>query len=92
MAINLIIGYSYVIEMTPLKNRNIVGTIVLAVDKMVIFVSVLYFKFWGNNWLNLIYTGIFFSAVSLCLSFYMPDSPQFHYDKGNYQKSKAIFK
>lgn len=75
LALMMVVGYSYVIEITPFKHRNTVGTIILAVDKAVLFISIFYFKFFGNHWMSLVILALFFSIISLVLNYYLPDSP-----------------
>lgn len=48
LAVMMIVGYSYVIEMTPLHHRNSVGTTILSIDKAVLLISIIYLKFVNN--------------------------------------------
>jgi hypothetical protein len=36
--------------------------------------------------------GICFNILAAIMSLYLIDSPQYHHDKGNFKKSKHIFK
>lgn len=56
------------------------GTLSHSVDKLVILVSVSYFKFLGHDWKVLVNYGLFFSLIGMLISMVLPDSPQFYYD------------
>jgi len=92
LALFIVHGYSYMIELTPFAQRNSVGTAILAIDKLVLIFSIVFLKYFNNQWRPLVGMGLVFAFISLILGWYLPDSPQLHYDKGNYKEAKRIFR
>ena len=67
------------------------GTFIGIVDKVMLILCIFYLKIYGPNWIIIMIPAISCLALSGLLSFFLLDSPQFHYDKGNLKRARHLF-
>lgn len=87
----IIQGFPYLIEAMPFPYRNLVGTCNGLFDKALLIGCTFYLKYYGRNWIVIMIPAILCIMVGYFLSLFLQDSPQYHYDKGNFKRAKIIF-
>ena len=90
-SIAIIQGYAYNMEMMPIERRNLISICTGMLDKVLLTITTLILKYYGSNWIQIMIPGLMCSLLASGLSFIALDSPQLYHDKGNFEKSKAIF-
>ena len=90
-AVCIVQGLPHLVETFPKKWRNFAATCGGIVDKVFMLICTIYLKYYGTNWLHVMGVAIISMLSATALSFFLLDSPQFHYDKRNYKKAKEIF-
>ena len=75
-AVQIIQGYTYLIESMPFKHRNIVSTIVAMIDKVILVSTTLALKYQDDsNWVTIMVPGLFFAFFATLHSLFLLDSP-----------------
>jgi hypothetical protein len=83
-------SYILAMEISPFRLQMLVATLVLSTDVMTMPISSVYFKFISDDWRPIGYFSIAFSFMNAIACLFMPESPGFLYEKGEFQKSKEI--
>lgn len=82
------VSFVYMCELVPVKNRTIIGSILLFSDATTIGLLALYFRFLSKNWLYFQYVSCGLNLLaSLCL-LAVPESPKYLHSKGNFKGAK----
>lgn len=74
-SICIIQGFPFFIEALPFHLRNLVGTFIGVVDKVMLIMCIFYLKAYGPNWITIMIPAIGCLALSGLLSFFLLDSP-----------------
>jgi MFS transporter, OCT family, solute carrier family 22 (organic cation transporter), member 4/5 len=83
-------SYILATEFAPFRLQIIVATAVLGFDVLTIPLSSVYFKFIYDDWIIIGYVGIAVSGFVTLASNFIPESPRFLYDEGEFDKARAI--
>ncbi len=86
------IGYVYLLDFIPNKNKALIGTIVLVCDAMTQIILSGYFRFISKDWIWIHIAGISVLTVATIGAFFLPESPQFYYCKGDFHNAEKIVK
>ena len=76
-SIRQIMGFVYILELLPKKNRTVAVTVIWVLDGLVYPIIVIYFWTISTNWFWLILVAYILSIVGAVACFFLPESPQF---------------
>ncbi|CAI2363877.1 unnamed protein product [Moneuplotes crassus] len=88
--IQKVAAYIICIEICPFKKQYILATIVLAFDYSPYPISSLYFRFINNNWVYFGYAVIAWTIFLSICSLFVPESPRFLADNGDYEQARKL--
>ena len=83
---------SYIIatELSPNRIQIVVTTFVLGIDVLTLPAWSLFYKFISNDWKYITYFIIPMSTLITIASLFVPESPLFLYEKGEYEKARKL--
>jgi MFS family permease len=82
--------YILATEISPVRLQMVVATLVLGFDVQTMPISSVYFKFISNDWRPIGYFSVAFAFMNAIMCLFIPESPRFLYEEGEFQKSKEI--
>ena len=74
-SIRQVMGFVYVLNLLPQKNRTVVVTVIYVLDGLVYPITVIYFWTISTNWFWLLFVAFIFSIVGAIACFFLPESP-----------------
>lgn len=84
-----VIFYNYIMEMMNTKSRETAVMFITIVEAINVIAVTMFYEYLSHNWENTCIIGIFFTILSICLTFkYLPESPKFLYSKGRFTESR----
>ena len=76
-SIRQIMGFVYVLNLLPQKNRTVAVTVIYVIDGLVYPIIVVYFWTVSTNWFWIMLVAYIFSIVGAAACFLLPESPVF---------------
>jgi MFS family permease len=84
------IGYVYLVDFLPLKHKPFVGTCMNISDAFTYIILSVYFRFISKDWLWFHIFGISITTAATIGAFFLPESPQFYYSKGDFENAEKV--
>ncbi|CAI2364061.1 unnamed protein product [Moneuplotes crassus] len=82
--------YIICVEICPLKQQIVVATVILALDNIPLPLGSFYFRFISNDWRYFGYGSVIFTLILAVCSLFLPESPRFLVDKGEFEQAKIV--
>ena len=89
-SIGLVQSYIIATEISPKRLQIIVTCTILGVDVLTSPIWSLYYKFISNEWDNITYAILVITTIMTIAIFFVPESPLFLYEKGEYEAARKI--
>ena len=83
---------SYIIatEISPIRLQIVVTSLILGVDVLTSPFCSLYYKYISDEWKYITYIIVPIATLMMISSFFVPESPLFLYEKGEYEAARKI--
>jgi MFS family permease len=84
------VGFLYLMELVPKKDKRFTGTLNVAFDSFIYTMTAFFFWFMCKDTFYLLFMcaiGNFFVAIGI---FFIPESPEYLYEKKEFQKTKLV--
>ena len=91
-SIRQIMGFVYILELVPKKNRTLAVTVIYVIDALVYPTTVIYYWIVSTNWFSLILVAYCLSVVGAVACFYLPESPQFLIQLNQFDEALQVFR
>ena len=91
-SIRQIMGFVYILELLPRKNRTLAVTVIYVTDALVYPSIVIYFWTISTNWFSLFLVAYCLSVIGAVACFYLPESPQFLIQLNQFDEALQVFR
>ena len=91
-SIRQIMGFVYILELLPRKNRTLAVTVIYVTDALVYPTIVIYFWTISTNWFSLFLVAYCLSVIGAVACFYLPESPQFLIQLNQFDEALQVFR
>lgn len=71
------VGYLYMMELSPLKQQTIIGTLLQIFNTLVTIMACVYFYFISKQWVWFEVTGAVINFIVIICVYFMPESPKY---------------
>ena len=85
-----IVNFIYMMEFVVKRERDKVYATCGIMFRLAIIFAVIYFRFISKSWKYWIFSAIVVQICVICAYFWFPESPDFYFAKGRFEKSKLI--
>jgi MFS family permease len=85
------IGFLYLVELVPPKNKKLIGTLTNASDALIYIFSSFYLWVLSRNVVYLLVIGICLNVIVAICVFFIPESPDFLHDIRDYDGVRRVF-
>lgn len=86
--IRVTIGYTYYVELIPLKHRTFYSTLWICSEGAVNLWSVIYFTVISKHWFYLVFFGYLLNIVGIVVIYHWPESPVWCVKKGLFTEAE----